>query len=353
MTVSTSNLLSHYPELRAIYTEKTEEISKFSPIDKVDGGFSILTIFKKCQVKGSHQPEKRWFGKVGQVNTLFANDPHSTRTRTQKSIDYDAIREKIAYDLYHVLSQEDFKVPKSRLTTQNILDQFIRSNPLACAIAMQAGVQRSLRVMSCCLDGYKDLKYIRTKEGGGGEIFFYEFLKEYRRPPTTAFIEGKSVPIRGLISLIAVGCMLGDMDSLRGSITNAGFIPQKNEQGEVLGVQAVKIDPGYAFCLTQEGRALSVNWAINTEKKIGNPAAFLSDLRDIQTSCRNMETLIQWDYLLSSQKKEFLMSLFRSRNLFQQQEFLNALIYREGTFNKESEKISKTQAKDLKEQLLV
>jgi hypothetical protein len=61
---------------------------------------------------------------VGLGRGLFLDDPRTHRRRTKREVNFDAMLEKIAYDLYQEMGRGIFQVPKNYLSLQIILDPF-------------------------------------------------------------------------------------------------------------------------------------------------------------------------------------------------------------------------------------
>ncbi len=335
---------THQKQIFRIYTGKNDRALLFVAVAEKIRGSALGTIFEKSQ----HQ----WIGKVGMPTGFLRNDPLTIRRRTRKEINLDTIREKLAYDLYQELGRGLFFVPKTRLSQQPIMDQFTATHPLALSWVFQ-GIQDSLRIMSRFVEGYQDFEKAKT-EDGSAVISFMEYIKRHHRPPETLLTpDSKSVPLKGAMSLLAVGRCLADTDVLGGSGGNAGFIWKKDAQGMEYA-EAVKIDPGESFKFVRDPKLekVSINWVINTQEHLGHPDYHLQDLRNLQTSNNDRETVIIWTALTPSQQEEFLVTLFNSSRYLQSKEVLHFLFYREGAFNRsETECIPVEIAKKLQGEL--
>ncbi len=334
---------TYQPQIFRIYTGKNDRELHFVAVAEKVGGTALGTIFEKSQHK--------WIGKVGMPTGFFRNDPATVRSRTKKEINSNTISEKLAYDLYQELGRGLFLVPKTRLSKQSIMDQFTLTHGLAVAWISQ-GIQDSLRIMARYMEGYHDFAKAQTSDEGH-PIAFMAYIKKYHRPPETLLTpEGKSVPLKGMMSLIAVGRCLADADVLGGTGGNAGFIWAEDAQG-IQAAQAVKIDPGESFKFIKDPEErVSMNWVINTQQNLGHPDRHLNDLRDLQTSTQNQETLIHWTALTPSQQEEFLATLFNCIRYLHSKEVLHFLFYREGAFNRsETELIPEVIAETLETQM--
>ena len=195
--------------------------------------------------------------------------------------------------------------------------------------------------MSKYVEGYQDFTNIKTKRDG--QIYpFIDYLVEFHSPPTHLITDaGQEVPLRGLMSILAVGRVLADTDILGGYCSNAGIIWCKDANGEVIEAQAVKIDPGecFKFSLKVEPERLtqpSENWALNTiEAKKGtklNKPRLLEDLKDIQTAQNDDRVLIHWAALTVEQREEFIATLLNCGRYLNFKDILNYLFYRDNSF---------------------
>ena len=314
-------------QIFCIYTGKGGKQLTFEPVAEKIGGCALGTIFKKSG--------KEWLGKVGDPAGLLRSSTLSTRSRTRKDIDYGTIHEKLAYDLYREFGRGLFLVPKTRLSEQKVIDRFTTTHFLAVQWA-SLGIQDTLRIMCRFMDGYQDFSKAQTIDRGE-IISFIDYIKKHHRPPETLLIpEGQSVPLKGLMSLLATSRCLADTDVLGGRADNAGFIWIKDKDtAKIQAAQAVKIDPGESFKFIRDpAESFSMNWVINSTERLGHPQYHLSDLRDLQTANNYRETLIQWQTLTPSQQEEFLMTLFNSSRYLDSKGVLHFLFYREGKFNR-------------------
>jgi hypothetical protein len=318
--------ISH-PALFHIYSGRKEAIPQFVAVAEKRGGTALGAIFKKNTQLNTN---KQWMGKVGHINDLLRNEPNSIRTRTKTQMNLDTIREKLASDFFQALGKGLFVVPKTRLSLLPVLNDYNR-NDLA-TYWVQIGINETLRVMSSFLDGYHDFAEAITRDTTN-DISFMGYLKTYHRPPESLLTQdGQSVPLQGMIELLAIGRLLADVDLLGGGGCNAGFIWIRNEVQEIIGARVVKIDPGYTFSFThQDSKNAGRNYVINTAKKLGN--FHLQDLKDLQTSTCNSDTFIHWNCLTQAQQNLFLSVLLNTSRYLQSQEILKLFFYREGKFS--------------------
>jgi ankyrin repeat protein len=343
-------------QLFCIYTGKKGSEPGFKVAAEKTGGCALGTIFKKPEFKKPEfkksekkEPEKDWLGKVGDPRGLLRNDPLSSKSLSKKEINLGAIQEKLAYDFYEELGKGLFLVPKTRLSKQLVMDKFNSTHGLAIAWVSQ-GIKDCLRIMCRFIPRYQDLKKAETLDGQE-KVSFAEYLKRHKRPPEKILTpQGKLVPLKGIMSLLAVSRCLADTDGLGGDARNAGFV--FSYQGEeIQEAHVAKIDPGEAFNFTgTEG--WSKNWIINTKERLGYSEFHVKDLRDLQTSNNNLETLIRWSALTPAQQEEFLAALFNASRYLGSQEVLHLLFYREGKFNRsQTEMISEEIARSMQAEM--
>lgn len=330
--ITLEDIQQRNPQLSRIYKSKKGEYLTFIPTGEKKGGSALGTLFEKVHSNPNKMaPRKKWLGKVGNPRGLLRNDPSTIRTRSKREINMDTICEKLSYDLFQELGQDSFEVPKSRLSLKPIRDEYTLNHPLALAWVSQ-GVEESLRIMSRIVEGYTNIGEATTLDGDQ-KVNFMEYLQKYHRPPETILTpQGTTVPIRGLIELLAVGRCLADVDLLGGAGLNAGYVWKYNG-AQIVEARIVKIDPGYSFCFTHDDpQNPCENIVINTHKKLGHFAYHLKDLRDIQTSTGNYDTIVHWSSLKENQKDTFIEMLLKLSRYIQFKETLDFLFSREKEF---------------------
>ena len=344
--ITIQGLQERNPQIERIYTGKKGNIPTFAPIAQPQEGVALSTIYQKVHLSPSLKPQSRWLGKVGAPTGLLKDDPLTVRSRTRKDINLDAILERISYDLYQELGRGLFKIPKTRLSSQPIVDPFTQEAVLAQEF-QRFGVNDSLRLMSQFIDGYQDLRYATTLVDGLDPVDFITYLHNFRRPPISILTpKGKLVPLRGLIELLAVGRVLGDTDIIGGRGGNAGFVWIKNPQGKIIAAQVYKVDASECFNFKLEepdhkGRlSFSKNWLVNTRarkdrKELGGGNT-LEDERDLQTAQQDHRVTIKWASLLHEQREVFRATLFHCSRYLSEDAVLKYLFYREGRFNRSS-----------------
>src|ERR1700722_5595086 len=191
---------------------------KFIPVAAKTKGCTLGTIYQRV--------ENQYIGKIGRDRGFFKGDVVSTRSRTTKDCNTDAIREKIASDLYLLLSEGFFLVPPTYLSCQRVNDPYTRDHLRyrhEVTNLEDKGIYKCLRIMSEVVDGYNDFSKAETQIDDQ-RLKFIDFLKTRHRPPDTILTEdGNSVPLLGIMELAATGRILGDTDWLGGTAENAGW----------------------------------------------------------------------------------------------------------------------------------
>ena len=317
------------PQLTRIYTGRQSTELQYTTVAEKTTGCALGAIYEKQHHDPANpKPCRRWIGKVGEPGGLLRNDPNSVRTRTKKELNIDAMREKLASDLFEELGREIFTIPKTRLSQQSILTTYTNGHFMAHHWHGQ-GIHNTLQIMSRFVENYKDFEKAKTLDEAGHEIKFLEFIERYHRPPDEIIDQhGELVPLRGFMGLLAVGRILADTDLIGGSGKNAGFIFE-TESGHPIA-RSVKIDPGYAFQVEQN--MPGYNWIINTHKKLGG--IMLDNIKDLQIANGNQDVTIKWDSLTHNQKDDFLAALFNCSRYLRSEEVLHFLFYRDGRFRR-------------------
>ena len=329
--ITPKGIRTYNPKLFRIYTDRSGSPYQFDPTEAKTAGTALGTIYQKSR---QIDTDKKWMGKVGQPRGILRNDPNTIRTRTKKELNLDTIFEKLAFDLFQELGRGYFEVPKTRLSYLPILNRFTQTHEVAIGW-QEIQIRDCLRIMSFYMKGYHDLKGA-TIQYGGQQVEFMEFIKIHHRPPELILTpDGKSVPLKGLMALLAVGRCLADVDLLGGAGLNAGFKWVYDNTQQITSAQIVKIDPGCAFNFTHDPdrpQEPTENWILNTRYHLGSVRYHLEDLKDLQTSTQNFETRVIWQALTYLQKEEFLGALLNTSRYLQSDEVLDLLFFRENGF---------------------
>jgi hypothetical protein len=143
-------------------------------------------------------------------------------------------------------------------------------------------------------------------------LSFFDFVDNFRCPPIELLNpEHYKVPLRGLMHLIGVSRSIADINALEEYGQSIGFVWVKNEFGEIVGAQTVKvIDGAYPFIFEKrKEQRCTHNLFTNTQLQLGSSSMWLKDIRDIQTEAfstsRERLRVIEWKNLLSIQQEEF------------------------------------------------
>jgi hypothetical protein len=272
---------------------------RFVPIERKPGGCAVGTIYSM------QNTDERWLGKIGRSHNVMQESGLSTYSRSKAELNVDTVREEVAARFYRACSQGLFIVPQTCLSRQKVMDDFNTDKPGAWELVNQ-GIQDCLRIMARMVSGYRNFAEAKTNDAGGTRSFL-EFLQEFRRPPQTILNEqGISVPLLGLMELLATARILADVDSLGGRLDNAGWIWERDGSGKIVAAIAVKIDLGEAFSFSYDENDVDINLVHWTVEQIGGPTRWLKDLKDIQVANRNWGLTIIWNQLLPSQQARFL-----------------------------------------------
>merc|ERR1712032_1084571 len=180
-------------------------------------------------------------------------------------------------------------------------------------------VEECVYVMSELSVGFQTLSVARVMTEKG-EKSMSEFVREHFRPPEKVLVDGKEVPLLGMMEVLAASRLMGDTDVLGGGFMNAGFVLEQE------GARVFKIDPGFSFNF--DGPQNKFYQSYNTKSR---GAARLENPRDIQFA--NMsEHDFKWSALTQAQRDTFNKSIRQglamlTSNVMQQ------LFDRSGSFN--------------------
>lgn len=311
----------------------------YTPAGPKPGGDAIGAIFDKDRTKPRvEDAPKRWMGKVGARAAM----PTESTARASRSLMRigtvrDSIREKVAADLYHVLGHGDYAVPKTRLAVLPIENEHTRAHALTPYVledlnrgrSPEARVTDGVYVMSKWVDGYKDLATLEGCVVGGERLNFMVCL-ERGIVPELVEMEGQQIPLKGVMSVMAVSRLLADTDVLGGGAKNTGFVVERSEADQVTGIRIVKIDTGNSFNFTGEDNQLLQSF------NRWSRALKLTDKRDLQYG--NMQPVaIQWERLSPGQREEFFATLSYGLSRLEDPAFLNFMLQREGGFARAGE----------------
>jgi hypothetical protein len=280
-------------------------------------------------------------GKVGEPSGLLRDDAESVRSRTRWQINVDTMREKAAADMFQGLSYGRYQTPVTCLSRQPVMDKFTLGHELARHWASQ-NISDTLRVMSQMIEGYRDFTHARTQLDRDS-ISFIDFIEQSHRPPETLCTpKGNVVPLLGMMEMCAAFRLLSDTDALGGNGHNAGFVWEKDADGEIIAARAVKIDPGYAFQFAE------TNIIAKKATGTGNQKHTAFDLRNIQVANTNLEITLLWEVLTNNQQEQFIDALTLMINELSHPEILPFCFFRKGKFTRnKSEELPEKTAQEL------
>ena len=333
-----------------IYSGRKGIPSRFRVVAPKEDGSSIGSIFEKEKAKLNSQeiaPLKRWLGKVGSPNQLLSTESKHVELIIHE-MNLSVVGEKIASDCYKELSNGEFLVPKTCLSEQPIVDQFTQKHPklqelldlLTYVDLKEKGpIPYCLRIMSQLVEGYTNLGETYALDEEYKPILFCEYIKKFHRPPVEIISpEGVTVPLLGMMEVLAIGRILADPDVLGGNGSNAGVVWIKNEEQEIISAKFVKVDPGAAFSFNLPFQK-NPNLVISALNNPTESEFQLKDVRDIQTSSWNHEIIIEWILLSKAQKNQFLLKLLSAKKYLEDPKVLSFLLYRDGMFNLEKKEM--------------
>lgn len=289
--------------------------------------------------------EKRWLMKLGwpEKSVHVSDTLMTTRRKEHRRSEVVAVKEKIAADLYALLGIGYFYVAKHRLAIVDPINEFSREHPDLEPLVAKFDQGRRNRMVTKCvhlaskwIDAYQNLSNLDVCQQSVSTLERESFPDDVQRIafgegsiPQKVVVEGKKVPIVGLIELLAASRLLGDTDVLGGSADNAGFVIERDIRGVAIAVRAVKIDAGEAFSFdTKEhphNRLLQSFNSIASDK--------LEDKKDIQFANHRM-VVIKWQLLSETQKHSFIAALKRGLSLLRKPGLMKLMIKRRGLFDK-------------------
>ena len=312
----------------------------FVPVAKKEAGSSVGFVAEKEHTKpGAADVRKRWMAKFGLPDAeATVSETLTSRRRDLQRTVITSIKEKIAADVYTMLGHGAFYVPKHRLAKLPVINDFTRDNELAVA-SMQAlnrhrtadepQISHGVHIMSKWLGGYQDLEHLKDCVIGDTQADFMVFLQQGRIPETVV-VDGKAVPLVGMMEVLATSRLLADADVLGGGGKNAGFVIERDATGAPTAVRVVKIDAGESFNF----------YGVNNQfvqSLARRPAGIkLSDKRDIQFG-NAQPMVVRWELLSPVQQQIFTQTLHKGLVYLKNPANLDLLIQRGGEFDKARE----------------
>jgi len=293
--ITQASIVLYDPRLADPYRGKQETDPTFVAVAEVGG--AAIKIYERKPTTDPTKPEKRYRASVTDESSCLMQNP--------KEMNFITILRQVAFDIYRTLGRGIFQVPKSYLSVQNEGSSEIET----------------LKVMSRIVEGCQDFELACTKDPSSGQaISFMDYLTRYRRLPEELLTpEGTPVPIKGLIGLLVVARIVSDSVVIGGSGGNIGFVWTRDETGQIVAAQAVKIDVGIPFL---DGAVAKV-----PEEDKNSQIAYHHDLISLS-----------WENFSSIQTTEFLQVLCNSSRYLNSPQIFDYLFYRNGTFNRSGTK---------------
>jgi hypothetical protein len=295
------------------------------------------------EVKGAHTGAQ-WIGKLGSydASTTTVSAPRSAQRR---GFSRDAIKEKIATDFCWTLTltwcpELRYETARAQLSRLPIMNEFLHDHAFAVALAQEVTSHdgKHVHILSQLVDGYHDVKQAQVPVQDGADPnnthSFEEHLNLGAGVPKQIAVDGKFVPLRGMISLLVAARLLMDIDVLGDSCCNAGYVLRTDASNRVYG-QVINIDLGYAFSFQAEANLLTAtlraaassgpSWMRAAERKLG-------DVKDIQVGSNGL--VVTWSSLSAAQQAEFQSCLAHAASILLEPEVVRYLVTRNGEFNR-------------------
>ncbi len=279
--------------------------------------------------KAPDKPKSIWLGKLGYKSLLPAEPPTLMAfSRVRRGSALESVLEKIAADFYEYLSDGSYLIPKTRLAELPIKNKFTERHALTGLLFEEINQGRDLKinegvyVMSKCVKNYQNLADLKNCFIGEELLSFEQCLERGQLPEKVA-IENKKLPLKGLMELLAVSRLLMDTDVLGGDAKNAGFVIERNVNGEPSAVRVVKVDPGFAFNF--RGSENLFYQSFNTQLTSQNNL-LKQDKRHLQYG--NIAPPILWCNLTEIQQNQFILALESSLEMLENNEKVEKIISR-------------------------
>jgi hypothetical protein len=329
--------------LNRISTGKYNNAPLFTPTRRKTTGCAPGAFFTKAHTNPypKQEPLKDWIGKFGlnqNAQKINLRDSITARSAMILGIHADAFLEKISNDAYLYLSNRQFIVPKSRLMLTPIINTFTQDNQFIPVIQEELNLlarpetiaqnqgerprfTEAVHVFSKLVPNYQDLSELMVPNENNEPISMKDYVDNFKKIPSNAIINGETIPIKGLLALLASSILLADTDALGGRFTNAGFVPV-TKNGRLAYVKVVKIDPGFAFNF--EGAENRFFQSFNDQAQY-----VLENKHDIQIG-NNTTTIIKWSNLSQYEQDQFVIHLKLGLQSLEQRENKLRLFYRDG-----------------------
>ncbi len=331
-SVSTKSLLS--PELQA-------QLLDLHWVNTGDPSLLILNAYGK-KPGGSNpgalykSPDgRKWVGKMGyeSLPPSEVTKHLSTRSRTERGMAVDAIREEISLSMYRLISDNQYQIPDTKLASLPVYDPEILKVPSYQSKILSAfpsktdtrevkttfvmsELQENIRLLinARCASSHEPLIQFISEKHALPEIIYFSPEEDSEEPPASPELLS-TLP---LISLLAHAKVLGDVDVFSPALSNVGY--------DLTHKKWIKFDGTHAF------QGLSYTDMIHSPEyqllQGGNA-------RDVQLSARESGTsplMLKWSLLTIKQKQVYLDSLRAALALFSEPEVIELCFERHHAF---------------------
>lgn len=293
---------------------------------KLDGS-AIGAIYLKEKTKpGATGTRRRWLGRTG-------GRAFSTRSLLQRGAPMNPVRELIAAHAYDLLANNSYIVPKNRLAKLPLINRFTETHLVAQELltSMNRGrpeaVTETVHLMSKWIENYANLGTAQVYYEGTC-IPMMTYIEIHRQIPTNIVVDGREIPLVGVIEILAASRLLGDTDVFGREGKNTGFIIERDLVGVPIQAKAVKINAGSAFNFQGVDNRLSQSFHTSAPS-----STRLADRRDIQFGNRQTYD-IEWVSLSYDQRITFMRAFKDGLELLSTPLLLRTLIDRSGAFNR-------------------
>jgi hypothetical protein len=321
------------PELLNIWGGGSKEARpSYSPAGKKPAGSAIGFIAEE------NGTPTRYLAKSGIPQDAQKIEALTTRRDMHYRSYRTVLEEFCAAQLYTVLGEGNngFYVPTHRLAMMDVINAQTKDHELAKALMEEVNQRRrpedhitqGLHLLSYWMDEYRDLSnllecYVDNNDQAPRS--FEDWLAS-GQVPDYANIDGKRLPIVGLMELLAASRLLSDPDVLGGGAKNTGFVVERDQDKNPIALRVVKIDAGEAFSFGEAHNRF--DQSLNPRSR--NPK--LSDKKDLQFG-NQAKTNILWAQLSKTQQNRFLRALLRGIEILTQEGFMDFIIQRDGAFD--------------------
>jgi len=95
------------------------------------------------------------------------------------------------------------------------LDKFTKTNPLAIYAEINRNrtqhVEEAVHIMSEWIEDYQDLSKAMIPSEKGEPLPFMEYIESKKKLPDQIIVDGKIIPLFGLVEVLATSRLLGDI----------------------------------------------------------------------------------------------------------------------------------------------